>query len=110
MKIKKRYLNQNEHHKILARTEYEISAEVWAKLYLESIKSTGVVHSVRTGKHAMFIMCNIRNMNICKEVHEDYFDDSTIYVNLDEKQFFVCSNRISCNKKLWVWKPMILYS
>ncbi len=100
MKIKTKDLNQNEHHEILARTEHEISAEVWAKLYIESIKSSGVIHSVRTGKHAKYIMCNIQNMNICKEVHEDYFNDSTIYVNLDEKQFSVRCNRISCNKQL----------
>jgi hypothetical protein len=104
---KKKYLNQNEHHTILARTEHEISAEVWVKLYFESVKSSGVIHSVRTGKHAKFIMCNIRTMNICKEVHKDYFNDSTIYVNLDEKQFSVRCNRIPCNKKRWVWKPMI---
>ncbi len=65
---------------------------------IKSIKSPGVIHSIRTGKHAKFIMCNIRNMNTCKKLHEDYFNDTTIYINLDEKQFSERCNRISCKK------------
>jgi len=107
LKIKRKYLNQNEHHKILARTKHEIFGEVWEKSYLEAIESSGIIHSVRTGKQSKFIMCNVRNMNIYKEAHDDYFNDSTIYLNLDEKQFSVRCNRISCNKIFWVWKPMI---
>ncbi len=43
-------------------------------------------------------MCNIRNMNTCKKLHEDYFNDTTIYINLDEKQFSERCTRISCKK------------
>ena len=74
-------------YKVLTNTEHEISAETWTKSYLKSIGSSSVVHSIRTGKHLKFIMYNIRNMDICKELHEDYFNDSTIYINLDEKSF-----------------------
>jgi hypothetical protein len=70
-------------------------------------KNQSSIHSVRTRKHAKFIICYIRNMNACRELHEDYFNDSTIYVNLDEKQFSLRCNRIPCNKKRWVWKPII---
>jgi hypothetical protein len=86
-------------HDISPHTEHEISAQIWTKSHIKSIKSPGVIHSIRTGKHAKFIMCNIRNMNTCKELHEDYFNDTTIYINLDEKQFSERCNRISCNKK-----------
>jgi hypothetical protein len=102
---KKKHFNQKE-DKILANTEHEINGEVWTKSYLKSIGSAGVIHSIRTGKHAKFIMCNIRNMNICKELHEDYFNDSTVYTNLEEKQFSVRCNRIPCNKNPWVWQTM----
>ncbi len=104
--IKKKSLGQNA-QKILANTEYEICAEAWTKSYLKTIGSSGVIHSINTGKHAKFIMCNIRNMNTCKELHEDYFNDSTVYINLGERQFSIRCNRIPCNKKAWVWKPMI---
>jgi hypothetical protein len=87
--------------KILADTDHKICAEIWTKLYLQSIGSSGVVHSVRTGKHPKFIMCNIRDMNICKKSHEDYFYDSTIYVNLEEKQFSVRCNGTSCTRQPW---------
>jgi hypothetical protein len=103
---KKKHIDHNE-HKILAKSEPEVRAEVWTKLYLKSIKSSGVIHSIHTGKHVNFIMCNIRNMNMCKELHEDYFNDSTIYINLKEKQFSVRCNRIPCNKKAWVWQLMM---
>jgi hypothetical protein len=33
-------------------------------------------------------MCNIRNMNICKESHEDYFNDCTVYADSKEKVFY----------------------
>jgi hypothetical protein len=89
----------------LARTEHEICAEVWTKSYLESIESPGVIHSVGTGKHAIFIMCNIRNMNTCKELQEDYFNHSTIYVNQDDKQFSVRCNRIPCNTNAGCGNP-----
>jgi hypothetical protein len=103
---RKNSFNSNE-YKMLANTEYELSAEIWTKSYLKSIKSSGLIHSIHTGKHDQFIMCNIRNMNICKELHEDYFNDSTVYVNFKEKQFSIRCNRIPFNKKNWVWKPMV---
>jgi len=86
---KRKYLNRNEYHKILARTEHEITAELWMKFYLNSIESPCIIHSVHTGKHSKFIMCNIRNIDTCKELHEDYLNDSTVYVNLDEKKLFI---------------------
>jgi len=85
---KKKRFNQKE-DKIFANTEHDINAEVWTKSYLKSIGSAGVIHSICTCKHAKFITCNIRNMNICKELHEDYFNDSTVYTNLEKKQFSV---------------------
>ncbi|CAF1008747.1 unnamed protein product [Rotaria sordida] len=104
--VQKKHLSLNE-HKILARSEHEIYAEVWTKTYLNSIGSSGVIHSIKTGKHARLIMCNIRNMNTCKELHEDYINDSTIYVNLKERLFSVRCNHIPCNKRPWVWQPLI---
>ena len=104
--LKKKRLNQSK-HKIIALYEHEIYAEVWTKSYLQSIGSSGRIHSINTGKHAKFIMCNIRNMNICTEPHEDYFNDSTVYLNLDEKYFSVRCNHNPCNKKSWVWQPMM---
>jgi hypothetical protein len=98
---KKKPLSQHEHQS-LSRTEHESSVEVWTKSYLKSIGSSGVIHSIKTGKHVGFIMCNIRDMNICRESHEDYFNDDTVYVNLKEKQFSVRCNHIPCNKRSWV--------
>jgi hypothetical protein len=102
---KRKCLDQKK-YKVLATTEYEICAKLWTKLYLKAIESSGIIHSVRTGKHAKFIMCNIRNMNICKTLHDDYFNDSTIYINLEEKQFSVRYNRSPCNKNSWLWQSM----
>ena len=102
---KRKYLNQKE-YKVLVNTEYEFCAEAWTKSYLKTIGSPEIIHSVRTGKHIKCIMCNIRNMNICKTLHDDYFNDSTIYINLDEEQFSVRCNRIPCNKNSWLWQPM----
>jgi hypothetical protein len=39
-------------------------------------------------------------MNVCKELHEDYFNDSTVYINFEEKQFAIRCNRIPCNRKM----------
>ncbi len=90
---------------MLANTEYERSAESWTNSYLKSIKSSCLIHSIHTGKHDKFIMCNIRNMDICKQLHEDYFNDSTVYINLEEKQFSIRCNRIPCNKKSGYGNP-----
>ena len=61
-------------------------------------------------KHAKFIMCNIRDMNICKKFHEDYFDDSTIYMNLEENQFSICCDAISGTRQPWLWQTMSSYT
>ena len=100
-------LSNQEEHKTLANTEHEVCAEIWTKSFLKSTGSSGVIHSIHTGKHPKFIMCNIRYMNACEESHKDYFNDSTIYINLEEKQFSIRTNRIPYNKKTWVWQPMI---
>ncbi len=105
---RKKQLDKKE-YRILANTQHEIYAEVSTKSYLKSIGSSGVIHSFHTGKHAKFIMCNVRNMNICKESHENYFYDSTVYINLEEKQFSIRCNGTPCNKRSWVWQPMIWY-
>ena len=96
--------------KILVDTEDQVYAEIWTKSYLQSIGSSGVIHSIRTGKHAKFIMCNIRDMNICKKFHEDYFYDSTIYMNLEEKQFSIRCNGTSCTRQPWLWQTMRSYT
>ncbi len=57
---RKKQLDKKE-YSILANTEHEIYADVWTKSYLKSIGSSGVIHSIHTGKHAKFIMCNVRN-------------------------------------------------
>jgi hypothetical protein len=90
---------------MLANTEYELSVEIWTKSYLKSIKSSSLIHSIHTGKHDKFIMCNIRNMNIRKELHENYFNNSTVYINFEEKQFSIHCNRIPCNKKIGYGNP-----
>ena len=92
---------------ILARTDRESKAEQWTRNYLKNIESTGIIHSINTGKHGKLILCNIRNMNVCKNSHEDYFNDSTIYINVEEKQFSIRCNRIPCKKKRWIWESMI---
>jgi hypothetical protein len=91
----------------LAHTERESQAEGWTKTYLKEIGSSAVIHSINTGKSGRLIMCNVRNMNMCKNVHEDYFNDSTFYINFEEKQFSLRCNRIPCNKKSWVWQSML---
>ena len=96
--------------KILVETEHQVYAKIWTKSYLQSIGSSGVIHSIRTGKHAKFIMCNIRNMNICKKFHEDYFYDSTIYMNLEENQFSIRCNGTSCTRQPWLWQTMLSFS
>ena len=96
--------------KILVDTEDQVYAEIWTKSYLQSIGSSGVIHSIRTGKHAKFIMCNIRDMNICKKFHGDYFYDSTIYMNLEEKQFSIRCNGTSCTRQPWLWQTMRSYT
>ena len=88
--------------KILVDTEDQVYAEIWTKSYLQSIGSSGVIHSIRTGKQAKFIMCNIRGMNICKKFHEDYFYASTIYMNLEEKQFSIRCKETSCTRQPWL--------
>ena len=105
--LKRKRSNQNK-HKIIALNEHEIYAEVWTNSYLQSIGSSGRIHSINKGKHAKFITCNIRNMNICTEPHEDYFNDSTVDLNFDEKYFSVRCNYNPCNKKSWVPQPMIV--
>ena len=45
-------------------------------------------------------------MNICNAVHEDYFNDATVYMNLLEKQFSVRCNRPPCTRKPWKWQRM----
>lgn len=92
--------------KTLVHTEHQVYAEIWTKSYLQSIGSSGVIHSIRTGKHAKFIMCNIRDMNICKKYHKDYFYDSTIYMNLEENQFSIRCNGTSCTRQQWLWQIM----
>jgi hypothetical protein len=92
--------------KSLADSEDKMYVEAWTNSYLKSIGSSGRIHSINTGKHEKFIMCNIRNMDVCHDLHEDYFNDSTIYINLIEKLFSLRCNRIPCNKKSWVWKSM----
>jgi hypothetical protein len=54
------------------------------KGYLKSIGSFGIVHSIDTEKYARFIMCNIRIMNECHDMHEDYFKISNIYINFSD--------------------------
>lgn len=105
----KKWLGE-ERPKILANSDHEICAAIWTKTYLASIESSAVIHSIRTGKHAKFIMCNIRDMNFCQESHEDYFHDSTVYINLEEKQFSVRCNGTSCTREPWLWKNMCSYT
>jgi hypothetical protein len=88
-------------------TENEKLAEIWTKEYLKSIGSLGVIKSIRTGRHDKFIMCNLRNMNECHDVHDDYFNDSTVYINFLRNEYSLRCNRVPCNKKPWVWKPMV---
>ncbi|CAF4308867.1 unnamed protein product [Rotaria magnacalcarata] len=80
----------------------ELYAQTWTESYLTSIGSHGVVHSINTGKNGRFIMCNIRNMNTCTTEHTDYFNDSTVFINIKQKEFAVRCNRIPCNKKSWI--------
>lgn len=84
----------------------KVYAKMWSQSYLYSIGSSGVIHSVKRGRNDKFIMCNIRNMNTCTAQHEDYFNDSTIYINIKEKEFSVRCNRKPCNKKAWIWHRM----
>jgi hypothetical protein len=105
---RKKQLNEKS-STISTKTEHEIEGEIWTKLYLKSIGSSGVIHSIRTGKHAKFIMCNIRNMNICKKTHENYFYDSTVYMNLEEKQFSIRCNGTPCTRQPWLWQTMPSY-
>ncbi|CAF5035062.1 unnamed protein product [Rotaria sp. Silwood1] len=88
------------------RSKDELYAEMWTKSYLNSIGSKGIIHSVNTGKNGRFIMCNIRNMDTCTVMHEDYFNDSTVYNNLKEKEYTLRCNRIPCNKNAWIWHSM----
>ncbi|CAF1386922.1 unnamed protein product [Rotaria magnacalcarata] len=84
----------------------ELYAQTWTESYLTSIGSHGVVHSINTVKNGRFIMCNIRNMNTCTTEHTDYFNDSTVFINIKQKEFAVRCNRIPCNKKSWIWHSM----
>ena len=80
--------------------------EKWVKEYLTTIESPGTIHSINMGRNGRLVLCNIRNMNTCKNSHEDYYNDSTIYVNVQEKQFSIRCNRIPCRNNGWTWKDM----
>ena len=82
-------------------TQDQHYAKIWTKTYLSSIASNDVIHSINTGTNGRFIMCNIRNMSNCSAQHEDYFNDSTVYINIKQKEFTVRCNRVPCNKKPW---------
>ena len=82
-------------------TQDQHYAKIWTKTYLSSIASNGVIHSINAGTNGRFIMCNIRNMSNCSARHEDYFNDSTVYINIKQKEFTVRCNRVPCNKKPW---------
>jgi len=103
---KKKSFIKNESDLIIQNCERKNEAEYWLKSYLKKIGSTGVIHSINIGKTQRLILCNVRNLNICKVDHEDYFNDSTFYINLAEKLFPIRCNRIPCNKKPWIWEPM----
>lgn len=90
----------------LARTDRELQAEIWTRTYLQAIGSPGVIHSINTGRNGRLILCNVREMNTCNEVHEDYFNDTTVYMNLDEKQSSIRCNRPPCTRKPWKWQRM----
>ncbi|CAF2819120.1 unnamed protein product [Rotaria sp. Silwood2] len=65
-KEKKQYienqLNTNKKHitgykkGILARSDHELRAELWTKTYLKTIGSSGVIHSVNTGKYGKLVL------------------------------------------------------
>ena len=40
-----------------------------------------------TNNHTKFIMYNIRHMNICEILHDDYFNDSVSYIKLEKNKF-----------------------
>ena len=84
----------------------ESYVQKWVKEYLTNIESPGIIHSINTGRNGRLILCNIRNMNTCKNFHEDYYNDSTIYLNIKEKQFSIRCNRVPCKNKRWIWKDM----
>jgi len=51
-------------------------------------------------------MFDIQNMNICKESHDDYFNDSTVYTNLKEKNRFLWFiDELDVIQSLWYLMP-----
>lgn len=101
-----RKITPDQHSPISTTTDRQIEAERWTRTFLQKMGSSGVIHSTNTGRNGRLIICNVRNMGNCQEIHEDYFNDSTVYMNLVEKQFSVRCNRIPCTRKPWKWEGM----
>lgn len=101
---KRTYYQNTKNLNVLS--DEESYAEKWVREYLKSIDSPGRIHSINTGRNGRLILCNIRNMNTCKNVHEDYYNDSTIYMNIKEKQFSIRCNRMPCRNNRWIWNSM----